>query len=168
MNLRVISIFGVVAVMSVAAFAGDKAHAGCSHGHKGHDHAHEAAVEAEELPMQKTCPVMGGTVNKGLYEDYDGRRVYFCCEGCRKPFKEDPAKYIKILEEKGEHIEQVSETVPQKTCPVMGAPIKKTVYTDHEGKRVYFCCAGCINTFKANPAKYLEKLQEKGVQLESI
>lgn len=168
MNQRIISIFGVVAVMSAASFAGDNAHFGCSHGHGEHNHAKKAGAEVNNLPAQETCPVMGSAVNKKLFEDHEGKRVYFCCEGCREPFKKNPEKYIKIMEEKGEHIEQVSEMVPQKTCPVMGAAINKAVYTDHDDKRVYFCCAGCVDTFKANPAKYLEKLKVKGEQPESI
>ena len=168
MNQRLISFFSVVAVVSAATFAGDKAHAGCSHGHEEHGHVEKTAVDSENAPAQETCPVMGGVVNEKLYEDYQGKRVYFCCEGCREPFKKDPEKYIKVLEEKGEHIEQVSEMIPQKTCPVMGAPINKEVYSDHDGRRVYFCCAGCIETFRVNPAKYLEKLKEKGEMPESI
>jgi YHS domain-containing protein len=48
--------------------------------------------------------------------------------------------------------------VAQKTCPVMGGKIVKTIYTDHDGRRVYFCCGGCIGTFKKDPAKYLAKI----------
>ncbi len=48
--------------------------------------------------------------------------------------------------------------VAQKTCPVMGGKIVKTIYTDHNGRRIYFCCAGCEGTFKKDPAKYLAKV----------
>ena len=54
----------------------------------------------------------------------------------------------------------------QATCPVMGGKINRSVYTDHEGKRIYFCCAGCDATFKKDPAKYLKKLADAGVVLE--
>lgn len=57
---------------------------------------------------QKTCPVMGGTINKDIYADYEGKRVYFCCEACVPTFKKDPAKYITKLEGEG----VVLETVP--------------------------------------------------------
>ena len=50
---------------------------------------------------QTTCPVMGGTINKELYADYEGKRVYFCCEGCAPEFQKDPDKYIKKLENEG-------------------------------------------------------------------
>ncbi len=53
----------------------------------------------------------------------------------------------------------------QTTCPVMGAEINKEVYTDYQGKRIYFCCSACIPEFKKDPDKYLKKLQAEGVEL---
>lgn len=44
----------------------------------------------------------------------------------------------------------------QTTCPVSGDPIDPRVFTEFEGKKVYFCCSMCIGTFKADPAKYLD------------
>ena len=48
--------------------------------------------------------------------------------------------------------------IAQKTCPVMGGAINKSIYADHKGRRVYFCCAGCVDTFKKDPAMYLAKV----------
>jgi len=85
-----------------------------SHGHEGHDHAmhddhshgdHAAHTEADtdaEFNGNKTCPVMGGAVNKDLYVDHDGKRIYVCCEGCIDAIKKNPEKYLKKLEEMGE------------------------------------------------------------------
>ncbi len=56
----------------------------------------------------------------------------------------------------------------QTTCPVMGGKIDKTFYADHEGKRVYFCCEMCIATFKADPGKYIKKLEAEGVEIEKV
>lgn len=50
----------------------------------------------------------------------------------------------------------------QTTCPIMGNPINKDVFVDHGGKRVYFCCAGCEETFNQDPEKYLKKLADLG------
>jgi YHS domain-containing protein len=52
--------------------------------------------------------------------------------------------------------------VPQKTCPVMGGPIDKSIYVDYKGKRVYFCCAMCPETFNKDPEKYLKVLVDRG------
>ena len=52
---------------------------------------------------------------------------------------------------------------PQTVCPVLGGKIDKNVYTDYQGKRIYFCCSGCIDDFKKDPEKYLKKMEEQGV-----
>jgi YHS domain-containing protein len=48
----------------------------------------------------------------------------------------------------------------QTLCPVMGNPINKDVFVEYRGKKVYFCCPGCDEKFKANPEKYLDKLPQ--------
>ncbi len=47
-----------------------------------------------ELPMQNTCPVMGNPVNKDLYVDHNGKRIYVCCNACIQEVKKDPEKYL--------------------------------------------------------------------------
>ncbi len=46
-------------------------------------------------------------------------------------------------------------------CPVMNAPVKSESdavgFQDFEGTRYYFCCGGCPDKFKADPAKYAKK-----------
>jgi len=126
------------------------------------------------VPAQTTCPVMGGAINREYYADYKGKRVYFCCPGCKEKFAADPGMYIEKLEEQGVDIEDVpveSEArllTPQTNCPVMGGEIDRTQYADHNGKRVYFCCPGCSGTFAADPEKYIEKLQKQGVDIEDV
>ncbi|HBG26113.1 MAG TPA: hypothetical protein DDX75_03355 [Phycisphaerales bacterium] len=48
----------------------------------------------------------------------------------------------------------------QTTCPVMGGPINKDIFVEYQGKKVYFCCAGCIEQFNKEPEKYLPKLPQ--------
>jgi YHS domain-containing protein len=48
----------------------------------------------------------------------------------------------------------------QTTCPVMGSPIDKNIFIEYQGKKVYFCCKGCPEMFKADPAKYMAKLPQ--------
>lgn len=57
--------------------------------------------------------------------------------------------------------EAVGTEIVQKICPVMGGPIDKSIYVDHEGRRVYFCCQMCVNEFKKDPEKYLKKFDEE-------
>jgi len=63
-----------------------------------------AVVHAE---TQTECPVMEGKIDKNIYTDYQGKRIYFCCAGCLKEFQKDPEKYLKKMEEKG--------VIPEKT-----------------------------------------------------
>ena len=56
----------------------------------------------------------------------------------------------------------------QVNCPVMGGKINKEIYADHDGKRVYFCCNMCIDTFKKDPAKYIEKMKKDGIDPAAI
>jgi YHS domain-containing protein len=55
----------------------------------------------------------------------------------------------------------------QTMCPVLDEPIKnKNVYVDHNGKRVYLCCAGCKAAFSKDPEKYIKILEAQGVEIE--
>lgn len=58
--------------------------------------------EKTALRPQVSCPVMGGRVDKTLYVDYEGKRVYLCCQGCVAAFKANPEKYLAVLADKGE------------------------------------------------------------------
>ena len=50
---------------------------------------------------QVACPVQSGKINKNLYVDYQGQRVYFCCPACIDIFKKDPEKYLRKMREHG-------------------------------------------------------------------
>ncbi len=72
-------------------------------GHEGHDHmammdkASEAAEVVTAAVEQTTCPVMGGAINKDIFIEYQGKKVYFCCPGCEDQFKKEPEKYLAKL-----------------------------------------------------------------------
>lgn len=68
-----------------------------------------AADPAGKGKPQTICPVMGGKIDKKVYADYQGKRVYFCCADCREEFKKDPEKYIKKLEDQGVAIEKTPD-----------------------------------------------------------
>ena len=54
----------------------------------------------------------------------------------------------------------------QVKCPVMGGAVDKNVYTDYQGKRIYFCCPFCIKEFEKSPEKYMKQFEKEGVVLE--
>lgn len=53
--------------------------------------------------IQTTCPVSGEKLeDKSTYVDYQGRRLYFCCDKCVTRFNEDPQKYLDRMDEGSE------------------------------------------------------------------
>ncbi len=54
----------------------------------------------------------------------------------------------------------------QTLCPVMGGTINTNLYADVEGMRIYFCCPACVEQFKKDPDRYLNKLKQAGIMLE--
>lgn len=58
----------------------------------------EAAGQVAATAEQKTCPVMeGNPINKAIFVEYKGKKVYFCCKACPEKFLADPEKYIAKL-----------------------------------------------------------------------
>ncbi len=57
-----------------------------------------AIEEAKTIAAEQTvCPVMKGPIDKSVFVEYEGKKVYFCCPSCKAEFEKDPAKYIKDL-----------------------------------------------------------------------
>jgi len=68
--------------------------------HEGHEQMAKMEESAEAVAAaieQTTCPIMGSPINKALYTEYKGKKVYFCCPGCKEKFEEEPEKYIAKL-----------------------------------------------------------------------
>ena len=70
--------------------------------------------------------------------------------GCKK--KSEPAAPLKTSD--------VSAPTVQTTCPVMKGPVNKDIFTEYQGKKVYFCCNDCKAEFSKDPAKYISKLPQ--------
>src|SRR5215831_10059000 len=58
------------------------------------------AIALFVLPLQaqvtnKMCPVMTDQPTRAdRFVDYQGKRIYFCCDKCIERFKREPAKFI--------------------------------------------------------------------------
>lgn len=70
-----------------------------------------AALEPLPPPApQTTCPVMEGKrINPRLYVDYQGLRVYVCCNACVRAARKNPEKYLRKLRDQGIAIEKVTQ-----------------------------------------------------------
>jgi len=44
----------------------------------------------------------------------------------------------------------------QKTCPVMNTPCDAKIFTEYEGRKIYFCSEACKVEFAKNPKKYVK------------
>jgi YHS domain-containing protein len=118
------------------------------------------ALAADSLAgkPQTTCLVSGEPTDKSAHVDYQGQRIYFCCNKCPAAFLKDPEKYFAQIEKAGVQLENV-----QTTCPVSGEKLGegdmgKPVSISYKGRTVLLCCKMCIKKFEADPAKYLAKL----------
>lgn len=50
--------------------------------------------------------------------------------------------------------------VTNTVCPLMGDAVSPKVRVEHDGQWVYFCCAGCVEMFKADPAAAIAKMSD--------
>lgn len=110
-------------------------------------------------------PVCGMNVNPATAkhtEEYAGKKFYFCCPGCAAKFKANPEGYLR--KPASGLVTLGMPTAPKialERDPVCGMNVNpataKHVY-EHHGKKYFFCCAGCLEKFKANPEKYFGAL----------
>lgn len=52
--------------------------------------------------IQTTCPVSGEAIDKSKFVDFEGRRIYFCCNQCIKDFNKDPQKFLSKMDQSSE------------------------------------------------------------------
>lgn len=85
---------------------------GCLPAVKKHPQKYIDKLKAEGVDVEKiqtTCPVRGGKIDKELYVDAKGKRIYLCCKGCASAVKSNPEKYIEKLEKQGVTVESLDE-----------------------------------------------------------
>lgn len=71
--------------------------------------AAKASAMASTVRPQTKCPVMGGDIDKSLYVDACGKRIYLCCAACEDAVRTEPEKYIRKIQQRGE---SVTDTPP--------------------------------------------------------
>lgn len=105
--------------------------------------------------VQVNCPVTGQAVDKKISTTQQGQKVLFCCRGCVGKFEKNPGKYAGAL---------ANSYSFQTKCPVMGGPINpQAAIKLADGRKVYFCCAGCDKKLAKDPEKFLPKLAAQGI-----
>jgi len=85
------------------------------------------------------CPVSGEAANKDHAVDFDGGKVYFCCDKCPKVFAADTKKFAAKA-----HLQMVATgQLKQTACPFTGKPLNKDQSIEVQGVTVQFCCGNC-------------------------
>jgi len=59
--------------------------------------------------------------------------------------------------------EEKSQFIGNKICPVSGQKIdeKTKVAYNYKGKTYNFCCTNCVEEFKKDPVKYINKMEQQ-------
>lgn len=122
----------------------------------------EPAVKAEKmLAAQTTCPISGETLeNKDHFVDYQGHRIYTCCDKCIAKVAAFPDYFIFKMYNEGVAPENV-----QTTCPVSGETLEdKENFVQVGSMKIYVCCPKCIKKVQADPARAMDTLQGRHLQ----
>jgi YHS domain-containing protein len=117
-----------------------------------------------------TCVVSGeklGSMGDPIIKLHEGREVRFCCKGCVGMFEKDPEKYLAKADEA--IIEQQTPHYPLDYCIIDTA---ESVSGDPEadsfavvGNRLFiYCCPPCDEKVRAEPAKYIEILDQAVIE----
>ncbi len=85
------------------AHAEKKEHKGCSGGHS-HDKKEIKVSKVEK--KQSQCPIMGNDIDKKIYLDHDGHRMYACSEACKLMISQDFETYETKLSDMGQSVEK--------------------------------------------------------------
>jgi len=121
--------------------------------------AEEAARVGDPYTLD-TCAVAGeelGSMGEPIVHVKDGREVRFCCAGCIKRYDADPAKYNAKVDEK--LIAGQEKNYPLSTCINSGEDLGTGAKSFIVGNRLMkTCCGDCEKAVKAEPAKFLAKL----------
>jgi hypothetical protein len=63
-------------------------------------------------------------------------------------FKKNPEKFVAKLSKEDQEAIKANTT-----CPVSNEPVDQKVALENEGRKVYFCCNGCVEKYKKdNPS----------------
>ena len=104
--------------------------------------------------VQEICPVSGqklGAHGAPVKVKIGEEQLFLCCKGCMQG-EISPEHWATI---------HANFAKAQGICPVMkNALPEKAKWTIVEGRIVYVCCPPCTKKIEADPATYLEKVDE--------
>lgn len=144
---------------------------------------------ADEKPINAMCPIGKEPIvaSAGTIE-YEGKTIGLCCPGCGNAFLaweqtrrdafvalamrgEEPGRTHGDSTEESTKADTASQSFPYPLdmCIISGEKLGsmgKPVILNHEGRELRLCCGGCIERFRAEPAKFVKSLDERIVTSE--
>ncbi len=109
---------------------------------------------AKAQASQTRCPVTGDKIDKAVFVDFQGQRIYLSGPDCREKFLQDADRYFGNIEREKVTLENI-----QTICPPCGMSLThRKHFTDYKGRRVFFCSEGCRSHFGQDPVAMLNKL----------
>lgn len=96
------------------------------------------------------CPVDAKPVDRELWLDVEGQRIYACTAACLTTLKVDPAKSLK-------QAYPDVKAIPTRGCATCGAALEagKSVDMTFQGRSFKLCSAACQQEFQAHPGVWL-------------
>jgi len=61
----------------------------------------------KELKPQTTDAISGNPINRRIYTDYEGFRIYFCCVNSQRNFEDNPERYLRAFRSQGVQLEKI-------------------------------------------------------------
>jgi hypothetical protein len=119
--------------------------------------ADDKTAHEDELMIaaQKICPVSGealGQMGAPVKTKIGDQTLFLCCKAC---VGKEPSK---------ENLQKVTDNLiaAQGTCTVLGNPLPKDAPSIVVNNReIFVCCKMCFDKIKADPNKYIAKLDEQ-------
>lgn len=133
-----------------------------------HAEHHADAADASErhgdpYPLA-VCPISGqalGSMGDPVVKLYERREIRFCCGACPEKFEADISASMSKVD--AMIVESQRAFYPLATCLVSGEPLTVegediAIEYVHQNRFVRLCCKGCVADLKAEPAKFMHKL----------
>ena len=130
----------------------------------------------DKAPSIHVDPVCGMQVTEGqeaARREYDGVTYYFCSKACARKFQQNPESYIGTeppVEQKMAEVVPVAEGLAKShvdpVCKMHVIEGREAGKWEYKGKTYYFCNAGCLKRFQADPELYLSGKPKSEVRMQ--
>ncbi len=166
-KIRLNYTLGKIITFSILLNSPNFVYGGGDHHHEGshHEGSHARGKSKQSLSkkLQTMDPVTDRKIDKTIFVDHQGNRIYFSDNNSKNMFLADPEDYVGKMTKNG-----ITFSRLQEICPVSDEQIDLKIFTEHNGNNIYFCCKKCRSSFKKNPDKYLNKNKVQGDDSDNI